>query len=70
MFPFLIPVGLSRLFHSKTVKTRLIVSGDPKNDQDVFTPVWKSNDEICYENLSTSKGGWYGGIVFIEKRQV
>ncbi|MBA3992684.1 MAG: hypothetical protein C0469_04095 [Cyanobacteria bacterium DS2.3.42] len=46
--------GAVRVIALKDGKTRLIVSGDPKNDQDVFTPVWKNNDEICYENLSST----------------
>ncbi|MCC7530102.1 MAG: hypothetical protein IT342_16375 [Candidatus Melainabacteria bacterium] len=37
-------------------KTRLIRTGDPKSEQDVFTPVWRNNDEICFENLSTARG--------------
>ncbi len=37
-------------------KTRLIRAGDPKSDQDVFTPVWRNNDEICFENVTTASG--------------
>lgn len=35
---------------------RVVVPGVPKNERDVFTPVWKSNDEICYERLSIKDG--------------
>jgi WD40 repeat protein len=45
--------GSIKVITLKDNKTRLIVSGDPKNDKDVFTPVWRNNDEICYENLAT-----------------
>ncbi len=35
---------------------RVVVPGVPKNERDVFAPVWKSNDEICYERLSVKDG--------------
>jgi WD40 repeat protein len=40
----------------KDGRTRLIRAGDPKSEKDVFTPVWKNSDEVCFENLSTANG--------------
>ncbi|HNB21788.1 MAG TPA: hypothetical protein PKZ32_05215 [Candidatus Melainabacteria bacterium] len=33
-------------------KYRVLVAGNPKNERDVFTPVWKNNDEVCFERLT------------------
>lgn len=35
---------------------KVVVPGVAKNERDVFTPVWKNNDEICYERLATKDG--------------
>lgn len=37
-------------------QVRPIVAGNPKNDRDVFTPVWKNNDEVCFEKLPPKEG--------------
>ncbi len=48
--------GTIKVVSLKGSKTCLIPTGDPKSEQDVFTPVWRNNDEICFENLSTASG--------------
>ncbi len=48
--------GGIRVVALKDSKTRSIVPGNPKNEQDLFTPVWKDNDELCYENIALTNG--------------
>lgn len=37
-------------------QVRSIVAGNPKNDRDVFTPVWKNNYEVCFEKIPPKEG--------------
>lgn len=33
-------------------KSRKIISGNSKSERDVFTPVWRDNNEVCFERVS------------------
>ncbi len=46
--------GAIKVITLKDSKTQLIALGNSKTAKDVFTPVWRNNDEICYENLSST----------------
>jgi hypothetical protein len=43
--------GAVKVVSLQSGKTRQIVAGNPKNERDVFTPVWRNNNEVCFERV-------------------
>ncbi len=48
--------GAVKVIALRDGKARLIASGNSKNEGDVFTPVWKNNEEICFEKVMAPDG--------------